>query len=257
MATTIGDLKSIIAGYFVDAQGANTPVATYTNINGQDFLLLALNNARRSAERLHDFQYSMENISLSIANVGSDVLDSVKRVSDVMLPVAGGDYMPIELITNDEWNSRVTRAVGTQPYDATRSLTDYGLANINPVAYQQGRTISLAPAVQFTFPVAARLNVVKFLDDYTDDADTDFFTAFAPDYLQWAGIMELNKYAKTFVPRVEGTLPEASVQTFMATAYAALLEWDGAQLSGSSTPVQPNFSTAGPVAAQDQSSSGQ
>lgn len=254
---TIGELKSIVAGYFVDAQGVNTPVATYTNINGQDFLLLALNNARRSAERLHDFQYSMTNVTLSIASGGSDVLDSVKRVSDVMLPVAGGDFLPIELITNDEWNSRVTRYVGTQPYDATRTLADYGIASVNPVAYQQGRTIALVPAAQFSFPIAARLNVVKFLDDYTDDADTDFFTTFAPDYLQWAAIMELNKYAKTFVPRVEGTLPETSVQTFMATAYAALIEWDGSQLSGSSTPVIPNFSTAGPVASQDQGSSAQ
>ena len=59
----IGDLKNVCAGYLETTAAAMV-------INGVDLMLLALNNARRSAELAHDFYYSQTNIPISITSSG-------------------------------------------------------------------------------------------------------------------------------------------------------------------------------------------
>lgn len=331
MAETVGSLKNSIAGFL------GTTTSTFV-VNGVDLLLQALNNARRTAERAHDFNYSQTNLLLSIASSGGSILSAisgalsltvsgtlspsgatgayqlkglfnnlpfytqttggvqyfvwnnitgwiisangflsanywgftttntntpngaysahgtntgtatvsgagavtgVKRIQNVSLVQANGDVSPVEFMTNDAWNARLRRLVGRQPYNANQSLYQMGVWSDNPVAVQQGLFIYLVPASQFTFPVTAQLSCTQWLPDYTVDGNADYLTKYAPEYLQWQGILEGNKLSEEFVQRVEGKLTEAELQTFAGNAWASLLEWDRSISDNTSTPVAP------------------
>ncbi len=187
--------------------------------------------------------YTAQSGATGTATVVADVV-SIKRVNFVSLPLTDGTSQPVEMLTNDEFLARVKRQIGRQPYNNLMTLEALGVSSPNPLGYIQANSIFLYPPSQITFPVAASLNVVRFLSEYTTDADTDFFTEFAPDYLQWAAIVELNKFAKTFVPRVEGNLGEDAVQARSDSALAAFIAWDLSISEGTSTPGAAGASAA-------------
>jgi hypothetical protein len=232
---TIGDIKNLVAAYLKNDTGKFIQ-------NDVDLLLMAINNARRIAERLHDFKYSEDPVSLSISSSGGDISSlSIKRVQRVLLPIAGGDYIPIEFMTNDEWLGRLRRQTGRTAYTPSQTLTQYGVSASNPVCYQQGQKLFLAPASQFTLPITVQLDAIKFQPDYTADTDTDFFVQYAPEYLQWKAIVEGNKYWKEFVSlRQEGNVEEPT--QFADEALQSLLTWDQSLSLSTSTP-QRNGST--------------
>lgn len=305
-------------------------------INGMDFSLLALNNARRIAEKAHDFYYSKRNLTLSIASTGSSIMNAeglsvggltvtgtlspnitsltftqngflggfplfaselnafvifnngttwiissegfqptnywalspnssnpsgsyapfgaytgtatvsgesqylgVKRIETVQLALQTGDLIPIEFLTDDVWRDRVMRLYGRQPWNAGLTSQQLGIAEENPVCYQQGQNLFLVPPSQFTYPVTATLSCYQWLPDYTQSSDTDFFTEYAPDYLQWQGILELNKLTKWFTQRREGNIDETNIQAEAQASMQSLLAWDLSVSGGTSTPNAP------------------
>lgn len=228
---TIGTIRSLIAGYM-----KRTDVADFT-INSVDTSYIALNNARKYAERMHNFVHSQANTTLAIASTGTTITSTIKTIQHVALPVAGGEYMPIEFLTDQEWTDRVKRLMGRAAYTPASTLTQLGFTQTNPVAYQQGSKLYLAPASQFTFPVTVQLDVVNWLSDYTGDSDTDFITTYGSDFLMWQGVLELNKYWKQFTARTEGNVNEEEVAQFRDTALAALIQWDQSLMMGTSTPA--------------------
>lgn len=239
MSTTIGNLKLIGATYL-----GRTSASDLT-VNGFDVGLFALNAARRKVERLADFRYAEINGSLSITSSGGALSavtglgsgSTVKRVINVELPVTSPDYIPVEFLTEREWTDRITRQIGRSVYIGTATLASLGVSNSNPIAYQQAQTLFLVPASQFTFPVAARINCVRFMPDYTADADTDFFTQWAPEYLQWQSILEMNKFFRRFAPKEEeATIDEKAVEAMANEALQTLLDWNAQLDGGTSTP---------------------
>lgn len=161
---------------------------------------------------------------------------SVKRVCSVLLPVAGSQYFPIEFLTNDEWLGRLRRSVGRSIYNSAKTSGELGVYSGNPICYQQGQTLNLVPASQFTFPVSAKLSVVRWMPDYANSTDTDYFTTYASDFLLWQGILELNKYWVRFAPKQEGNIDEPEVTAFRDAALQAVLKWDGSLVNGTSSP---------------------
>lgn len=328
--STVLQLKQAIATYL------ETTIAALT-ITGLDLTLLALNNARRTAELEHDFSYSQTNLNLAIQSNGAAFTNStqpstsvtippnalspdvsgiypvvgqyngapmyaltitgvqyaifysntnqwfitsegftptnyfslvtaallpngeysghgsysgiptvtgatpsvvgIKRIQNVILPIANGDSIPIEFLTNDDWNARVKRQIGRQAYNSSFTLAQLGFYSENPVCYQQGQTLNLVPASQFTFPVNVSLSVVQWMPDYVNDTDTDYFTINGPEFLQWQGIIECNKLIKFFVQRREGNLDEENLQAEAQAALQALIAWDIGIASGTSTPA--------------------
>lgn len=168
---------------------------------------------------------------------------SVKRVSNVLLPIAGGFYVPIEFLTNDEWNERVMRLVGREHYNSVKTAEEVGISQFNPVAYQQAQTIVLLPLSLYTFPVAAKLSIQRWMPDYVSTSDTDFFTQFAPDFLIWRAIWEINNYFKVFVKRTEGNVDEVFIQGMADAALQALIAWDNAIATGTTTPTPQSQSS--------------
>lgn len=168
---------------------------------------------------------------------------SVKRVSNVLLPIAGGFYVPIEFLTNDEWNERVMRLVGREHYNSVKTSEEVGISQFNAVAYQQAQTIVLVPPSLYTFPVAAKLSIVRWMADYVNDADSDFFSQFAPDFLMWRALVEINNYFKVDVKRTEGNVDEQFIQGQADAALQALIAWDNAIATGTTTPTPQSQSS--------------
>lgn len=170
----------------------------------------------------------------------------IKRVVNVELPTADGDSLPIEFLQNDERNRRVRRAGGRDAYNTAKTLTVIGNRQINPLAYQQGQIIQLDPANGFTFPITAKLSVVRFLPDYTTTADTDFFTQFAPDYLIWQGAIEINNYFRSIAQKQEGNVLPDFVKGMADSAFQKLLLWNASLTRSTSTPDAPPQPVAPP-----------
>lgn len=241
--TTIGNIKDLVARYMGRTTAADLTVDSF------DIGLFGINAARRKVERLADLRYAEAQGDLSIAAAGTLITAvtgltsgaSVKRIQSVNLPIAGGDYIPIEFLTEDEWTSRVRRAIGRTAYSAAATLAGLGVTQTNPLAYQRGQTIFLVPAASFTFPVAAKVDVVQFMPDYTADGNTDFFTQWAPEYLQWQAILEVNKYFRRFAAKeMEATIDEKEVRAFAEEALQSLLAWNASMSIGTSTPPGTN-----------------
>jgi hypothetical protein len=174
---TYTELRSLICSYLSEETGNEVTPADLL-INGVDLLNQAINSARRHAENVLDFLHSEDTVDLSIASTGtllssatlSGVGVKIKRVKEVLLPVAGSDYVPVEFITNETRLGRLKRSIGQSPYDSSQTLEDLGVDVQIPYAYQHGQKVILSPADQFTFPVAAKLEVIKFLEDYNGSA---------------------------------------------------------------------------------------
>lgn len=206
---SVNNLQSPTAGYYLSST-SQSPAGSYTA-----------------------FGAYVSSGTVAVANASA----TIKRIQTVALPVAGGDYQPIEFLTEDAYTARAKMQIGRQQYNATKTLPALGTATGNPVAYQQGQTIYLAPGGLLSFPVVARLDVTRWMPDYTAGTDTDFFTIYAPEALQWLAVLELNKFWKIYAPREEGNVDEENVQAMADKAVAALIQWDNGITAGTSTPT--------------------
>lgn len=242
------ETKKLVAGYEGNPSGSLTRyVPADFIIDSIDFLALAINNARRTFERLHDFQHAQTEALLAITASGTsideatDVLGgaiSIKRVQEVMLPIGGSAYIPCEFSTSSNYLSRIQAQIGRTRYSSTNTMDEYGGSIDSPVAVQQGPFISLVPTDQFSFPITVKLNVFQFMPDYSSDADHDFFLDFAPEAIQWQAIVELNRLAKNFSVRPsEGDVSEP--MDLAQIAFESLVTWDLSINAGTSTPDAP------------------
>lgn len=77
-----------------------------------------------------------------------------------------------------------------------------------------GNRVSLVPAV--TEAVTLFMDCFIWMDDYTEDTDTDFFVQHGTQYMIWAALCELNKLVKQWVPRQEGNLSEPTKERDIA-----------------------------------------
>lgn len=168
---------------------------------------------------------------------------SIKTVDNVLLPIAGGNYVPVEFLDNETWVARIRRQLGrTWTYDPAATYAGIGLLWQNPIAVQQGQIITLYPATGSTlmFPIVVQLDAIRFLPDYTADANTDFFTLIAPEYLMWQGILEGNKLWSEFVKVEEGVVNEESIGQMAETALQSLVAWDQGVAKGITAKQHPS-----------------
>jgi hypothetical protein len=239
---TVGQLKSLMAVYL-----GRTLVSDLT-LNSVDTALYALNAARRLAERSHNFKYAEDNAFISVGSTGANILTGcfenvnlntlmqIKRIETALLPLTNGEYQPIEFMTQTEFLSRVRRQTGRTLFNASKTLAQLGVSTENVILYQNGHSIYLYPTPAAAITV--QLECVRWMPDYTADGDTDFFTEFAPDYLQWQAILECNKFWRRYVPKQESNIDEAAVQAMADAALQSLIAWDYSTVSASSTPEQ-------------------
>lgn len=245
---TIGNLKALMAVYL-----GRTLVSDLT-LNGVDTALYALNSARRIAERSHDFKYAEDNAFISVGSAGADIIGGcfeevgltnlmqIKRIETALLPLTNGDYQPIEFMTQNEFLNRVRRQTGRTLFNASKTLAQLGVSTENVILYQNGHNIYLYPTPASA--IIVQLECVRWMPDYTGDASTDFFTQFAPEFLQWQAIIECNKFWRRYVPKQESNIDEAAVQAMADAALQSLIAWDYSTTFSSSTPEQQTETVA-------------
>lgn len=240
---TVGQLKALMAVYL-----GRTAVSDLMLNTTVDTALYALNAARRLAERSHNFKYAEDNAFISVSSTGGDIRTGcyenvnlstsmqIKRIETALLPLTNGEYQPIEFMTQTEFLSRVRRQTGRTLFNASKTLAQLGVSTENVILYQNGHSIYLYPTPAAAITV--QLECVRWMPDYTADGNTDFFTEFAPDYLQWQAILECNKFWRRYVPKQESNIDEAAVQAMADAALQSLIAWDYSTVSASSTPEQ-------------------
>lgn len=248
---TVLQLKQLMAVYL-----GRTLVSDLT-LNGVDTALYALNAARRIAERSHDFKYAEDNAFISVGSTGANIIGGcwdgptlaspaavmqIKRIETALLPLTNGEYQPIEFMTQNELLNRVRRQTGRTLFNASKTLAQLGVSTENVILYQNGHSIYLYPTPASAITV--QLNSVRWMPDYTVDGDTDFFTLYAPEFLQWQAILECNKFWRRYVPKQESNIDEAAVQAMADAALQSLIAWDYSTTSGSSTPEEQTETVA-------------
>jgi hypothetical protein len=228
---TIGQLKSVCATYVGKA------VADLT-VNGIDLAMLALNSARLEAEQLHDFVLSQVLVEIDVDDLagaslgtakllGTETAVGVKSIIHAGLTQDDGSITPIGLLSNktkkrqelaDEAYTYYDSEL-RYPSDATVRQSTSGM-----MLLQQGNTLYRYPLGQSGDVTTVVLEVYRWMPDYTQDSDTDFFTERAHNYMKWAAICEINHLAKHFLPREEGNLPPPYKEK--QQAFEAMALWD-------------------------------
>lgn len=229
---TLVTLKSKIAAYLQQE-------VSYFERNGVDLLLSAINDARREAEKLHDFAHNHVTFSLSVDPTDGGKLDDaavvdpeswqtgvkVKSVETFFTEGDDGALVPLyhytsknEAVWQKEKNRRQSiynpryRYVGDYSPDVSASRLGVVL---------NGRTVRMSPKQEAT--VNLRIEGQMWMKDYTADADTDWMVEYGHSYLFYAAVCECNMFTSTFVASDSSPGPPKKERD---TALASLVSWD-------------------------------
>ena len=207
--------------------------------------LNALNNARRGAEMIHNFEYARVTATISIDGTSGAALSSatistsgswngIKEVHVVQRTNGDGSLEPLDFCRLEVATERVRTEIEMSNvyWPDARYPTDARLLSrgASGSVVQSGSSLFIYPrATVSVTPLSATLEATAWLGDYSssnysDSTPTDFLIQYGFEYLQWATIVELNFIFKTFVPRQEGNL--ASPDKYMENAWNRLIEWD-------------------------------
>lgn len=224
-----GDFKTMVAAFLARNE------TDYTS-GTFDFLSNAVNMARKATERLHDFnlcrvkaQVTMDlvnGVDISTAVLASDgtTAVSIKSIRTSYLPYnSNANFYPVRTITKNQYNSMMLN-VAEQHHVHPKTLANsdircvpaYYLVRDNTTLFVTPNDTNLYPTT--TFPV--QLDVVKWLDDYTQDSDTDFLLDTCSDYMLFKTVALLEPFMKEDV-----RMPLIAAQ--LKDAWKTVLIWDG------------------------------
>jgi len=236
---TTGDLKDVIAAYF-------ERTATDLTVSGVDLGLRALNNARKTLERQRDWFNQqvvgtllvdpdngamLGNATLFLDDeIGIDVksVETFYLVAEAENPVG---LIPIyhhgkqTVSVKAKKRVRNSRMVldGETRYPSDDVRVNFPLpSNVGNQVFLHGGKVFLYPRPEAVTQVAFDCQV--WMEDYDSDNDSDWMIEAAPDYFQWAAIIELNHLWGQFVQTQDGNLPPP--EKMKAEALASLIEWD-------------------------------
>ena len=238
----IGTIKSVAAGYLQKAP------ADFV-VNGVDLLLVALNNARKKAELLHDFNANRVNAQIQVDPTnGVDISTAVLKGTST--PVALKEFITFYLadpngeiplyhhgkkslavwMKERNWNAR-GRYLSTEvryPDDQYLRVLRIGPTEV----YIDGTKIHIQPTQSDT--TTLYIDGVRWMDDYTQDTDTDWITTHGGSYLQWACVCEVNYLTSTFTPNFDGNL--SPPEKLREQALDLLVQWDSFQIEQGRQP---------------------
>lgn len=184
----------------------NRTLASLTSDNSQDMLLMAMNDARRAAQRDHEFELNRtEDAYLSTSASGANwqtgckttpggatavLMRRIDEVWNYSTSTAAATFYPRTTRIDFSYSGQFKRELATQS-DRLTNPQDYAVQN--RFAYCIGSTLYVTTVTSATIQ---KLVGVKFLDDLADGADPDIFLTYFPDWLRYATIAALNVYLK-------------------------------------------------------------
>jgi hypothetical protein len=198
---TIAQLSDKIAAY-IDRAGA----ALVTAGSAQDLILSAINDARRAAQRDHNFKMLHGKAFISIDQNGTDYLTGCKTTP-------GGATPQLMKTINKVWNYSTSVVGANTYYTKTSSLTfdasgsqsrDYPVTSAvgeslsastsaRQFAYLEGTTLCYNGA---TTASTFMVDGIKWAGDLTGSETTDIFINFFSDWVMWTALMSLNVFVK-------------------------------------------------------------
>lgn len=219
-------IKAQLAAYMGRSQSAFI-------VNGVDLLGMAVNNARKFAERKRHFELARCSVILpSVSTTTGASLSSavaldgttpvaVKAIERAYLTDSSGGQFPIETTSR----ARYTARVGARYAEVGRLNETIQRADVSYFALVQlGDTVFVAPAPD-TNPFVLTLDVVRWMPEYRLPTDEDFFLQHGADFLLYRSILELNFLLKEDQRVVIGS--QAVDQ-----AWVSLVDWDSQLVDG-------------------------
>jgi hypothetical protein len=200
---TVANFKSMVSAIV-------NRTTTELTVNGIDLLLASINDARRAAQRLHDFELNKtEDAYLSTHFAGADWSTGCKTTP-------GGSTAVLMKRVDEVWHY-TTQAIGATTYYPRTTSIDFShsarmrrefsrstsaqslLTTLNQVpytekfAYIQGVNLHITTVTTATI---VKLVGIKWLDDLIDASSPDIFLTYFTDWLKWATIGALNMHLK-------------------------------------------------------------
>lgn len=247
----VGQLKTLIAAYlhketsvFVKGSGADQV----------DLLLAALNNARKSAEREHDFAACLKGGHYTVGSTGANWVSGitwwdagtqeVRKVKNWYLRgsdgIAGGEYGNDTILRATDKDTLV-KARASLNYSSAASLDRYpGTLATNSTDWNDpllGQNYIIINGQRISFHPTPTSNQIVTVDacfwwpDWTLSTEDDWFTKHGSEYLMYQGIIEANKLVSQFVGNVEGNLPPPTKDAERALAQLIATDEDSTDQS--------------------------
>ena len=200
------------------------PVADFTTSDAVDLFLLAADNARRSAETQHNFEFCRITGKLSVDGVNggkfTDITDVVgaatgglRELTAVKSSTISGSQADVGFSRPEvaQESDRDVMLVQTQYDYNERYRPDWGSYRTARLIERGGGLYIYPPSLNLTTPLSLIVEGYGWLPDYTalgaiGTAPQDYFVSKGFAYMQWAIVCELNYIWQKFVPRQEGNL---------------------------------------------------
>lgn len=237
MSPDLASLKTICAAML------DIPEASFT-VNSLDLFLVAANNARKKAEKVHNFENTRVVLDVTISDGTGGDLDTATVVQGI---ATNGVKEVISVSTNRSAQGYYPLAFSRAdiPMEADRYRGELGWNNEYDLRYPSDRDVLLCRDLQtiiqrgrkiFIYPdvgtlstaVVFRLEAYGWLENYGSiglvTEPEDFIVEHGSEYLQWSIVSQLNFVFKNFVLRQEGTI--ASPEKQADEALQALILWD-------------------------------
>lgn len=175
---------------------------------------------------------------------GLTTFTGLKEIVAVSRQRPDGTYIPLDFARADIPIERDRTELEFEdslfPYVRYPSDADIRTGGSSSSIIQRGSKLEIYPHFNdaTATPLACRLEAIGWLPDYTASSLSlstapDYFFEHGAQYLQWAIIIELNQYFKTFVPRQEGNLGEPKAK--MDAAWQDFLIWDSYMVDSNTT----------------------
>lgn len=214
---TVAEMRSAVARY-LDLRTSDSIDETLLTISGYDLLKPALNNARRAAEMRRDWVLTQTTWTVSVdpdngvdisGLVTQDVGDAseIKAIETVYLLSDDGEgQIPIEHNTARGIATEARERLRVYPYvDRVRYNTqDARNYPIRTRSYQVGQRLYLNPKPDEETTIY--IDGYKWMADYEEEDDEDFFLQRGAEYMMWSAVVEVNHAFQSFVPQKEGNM---------------------------------------------------
>ncbi len=245
---TIGQIKEVIAA------NLNKTPAEFVKGSGAteiDLLLLALNNARKVAERFHDFSicrkrghYTYTSSAIDWRSPtwfsGTGTARKVKTWYErIQGSAASGAYGGIDRALRAVSHEQLAMLYTREDYrEAPLMSTQRYLADSDPFYTNDpllGQTYIVIEGHNFIFhpdTTHSRLVVVDafyWWADWTAGTTTDWWTEQGTEFLILQATIEANRLTHTFVGNVEGNLPPPVKEAQRALAELVMLDKDSTE----------------------------
>lgn len=195
---TYANFKDMVVGYL------NRPAANVVTTGAQDLVLLAMNDARRSAQREYDFEMLSTQAFVSLSMIPKSLLTDFKTTPalSTTLVVKRVDAL---------WEYGSTTVGATTVYYPTKSIefrrrmalrahvpsdpnsSALSAPTVREFAYIQGTNIAHTSLTTATTIMA---DVIEFMPDHAGAGVEDIWLVYFTDWLKWATLANLNVWLK-------------------------------------------------------------